>query len=206
MANSKKKCRHCKEYSLVESGITVPIGFFCSIAHAQLHGSAQSSKARASAEKKAKALHTKEQKAFRSQSMAAKESLKTAGDYIKEAQIAVNKYIRARDSGKPCISCGNLPAQKFGGTMDAGHYRSRGAAGHLRFNTFNIHSQCVRCNRYKSGNAVDYRLELINRIGVNLVDRLEADNEPKRFTIDYLKRVKRIFNKRARRVDKIRLN
>ena len=204
MANSKKKCRHCKEYSLVESGIHVPLGYFCGIEHAQLHGSAQSNKARATIEKKAASLQIKKQKALKSKIREAKESLKTAGDYIKEAQTAVNKYIRARDSGKPCISCGNLPAQKFGGTMDAGHYRSRGAAGHLRFNTLNIHSQCVRCNRYKSGNAVDYRLELIKRVGVNLVDRLEADNEPKRFNIDYLKRVKRIFNKRAKHVERIK--
>ena len=51
---------------------------------------------------------------------------------------------------------------------------------------------------------MDYRLELIKRVGVNLVDRLEADNEPKRFNIDYLKRVKRIFNKRAKHVERIK--
>ena len=189
---------------MVESGITVPLGFFCSIVHAQLHGSSKSKKDRAIAGKKSASLHAKKQKELKSKIRVAKESLKTAGDYIKEAQASVNKYIRARDSGKPCISCGNLPTQKFGGTMDAGHYRSRGAAGHLRFNTFNIHSQCVRCNRYNSGNAVDYRIELIKRIGVKLVDRLEADNEPKRFNIYYLKRVKRIFNNRAKHVERIK--
>jgi hypothetical protein len=127
-----------------------------------------------------------------------KQKLKTLSDYNKEAQAAVNAYIRARDFGKPCISCGSMPEQKRGGTMDAGHYRSRGAASHLRFNVLNIAGQCVRCNRYNSGNAVDFRIGLIERIGVELVEKLESDNEPRKFDVDYLKRVKRIFNKRAR--------
>ena len=86
--------------------------------------------------------------------------------------------------------------------MDAGHYRSRGSAGHLRYNVFNIHAQCVKCNRFGSGNAVDYRIELIKRIGLDRVERIENDNQYRKFTIDYLKRVKQIFNKRARYYEK----
>ena len=127
-----------------------------------------------------------------------KESLKTAGEYIKEAQAAVNKYIRMRDWGEPCISCGTPHKIKYGGYVDAGHYRSRGSASHLRFNLLNIHGQCVKCNRFNSGNAVDYRINLIDKIGIDNVNKLECDNKPRKFTIEYLNRVKKIFNKRAR--------
>ena len=82
--------------------------------------------------------------------------------------------------------------------MEAGHYRSRGSASHLRFNLFNIHLQCARCNRYLSGNVVEYRKELIKRIGLNRVEILENDNKPRKFDIEYLKRVKHIFTKRAK--------
>ena len=134
-----------------------------------------------------------------------KEALKSAGDYIKEAQVSINKYVRLRDKNKLCVSCGNDRDHKIGLSghrYDAGHYRSRGSAGHLRFNLLNIHKQCVKCNRENSGNVVEYRLELINRIGQDRVNKLETDNEPRKFTIDYLKRVKSIFNKKFRLYEK----
>lgn len=193
--NSRKKCKSCKEFVAAESGIKVPAGFFCSMDHAITFANEKQIKAR---ERQIAKVNADTKRKHR----ADKESLKTAGDYTKEAQASVNKYIRLRDYGKPCISCGNSPAQKYGGTIDAGHYRSRGAAGHLRFNTFNIHGQCVKCNRFNSGNAVDYRLKLIEKIGVDRVERLENDNAPRDFTIDYLKRIKKIFNKRARLQEK----
>lgn len=170
--------------------IKVPLGAFCDFVCASEYSMAKVAK-----EKKKKSnIETKQRK----------KALKTVGDYIKEAQASVNAFIRMRDHGKPCISCGSLPAQKLGGSIDAGHYRSRGAAGHLRFNVFNIHAQCVKCNRYGSGNAVDYRISLIKKIGLERVERLEHDNEPRRFTIEYLERVKKIFNKRTRIYKKIK--
>jgi hypothetical protein len=143
------------------------------------------------------------QKIYRSankkETRAAKEKLKTRSDFNKEAQIAFNRYIRARDMGKPCICCGRSQGDlKHGGAVDAGHYRSRGSAPALRFNLFNCHSQLAYCNRYLSGNVVGYRAGLIERIGLERVERLEADNSPRRFDTEYLQRVKRIFTNRAK--------
>lgn len=118
-----------------------------------------------------------------------------------EAQKEINGYIRARDEGKPCISCGSMSTD-----VDAGHYRSRGAARHLAFNTFNIHSQCKRCNRYLGGNYSEYRTGLIDRIGLERVERLENDNEVRRFDRDYLIRLKQVFAKRTRHLKKLRKN
>lgn len=127
------------------------------------------------------------------------EAFKTRGDWVKEAQTAFNAYIRARDMNKTCISSGKpLSSGGVGGGFDCGHYRSVGSAPNLRFNVFNAHGQSKHDNRYLSGNAVDYRIRLIQRIGLDRVERLESDNAPKNYTIADLKRIKKIFAKRAR--------
>lgn len=144
--------------------------------------------ARQLAEKKREALVSKQKKEERKADREKREQLKTRSDYIKEAQNAVNAYVRERDKEKGCISCGtSLLVDSVGGCFDAGHYRSRGAAAHLRFDADrNIHGQCKRCNRYLSGNVQDYRVGLIERIGIDAVVSLEADNEPRHWTKEQL--------------------
>lgn len=116
--------------------------------------------------------------------------LKTRSQWMKEAQIAFNAYIRARDQGKPCICCGKpLGTQQVGGGFDAGHYRSIGSAPHLRFDERNCHGQQKQCNRYGAGRAVDYRIGLIARIGIEAVESLESDNELRKFSIEELKQI-----------------
>ena len=192
---NKRRCLFCKEYFNVEDGVWLPVGFFCCFNHATEYAKKKNDKSK---EKKRK--HQKKTDKVK------RDKLKTARDLMPEAQAAFNKYIRARDSGGPCISCGRLPEHKGGGTIDAGHYRSRGAAPHMRFNVFNCHSQCVACNRYQSGNVVDYRINLIKKIGVERVERIENDNTPRKFDVEYLRRVKVIFNRRARNVLKRKTN
>ncbi|MGG5160444.1 recombination protein NinG [Citrobacter portucalensis] len=137
-----------------------------------------------------------------------KAAFKTKSQWDKEAQSAFNRYIRIRDEGKECVSCGNPLIGKSnyltGSAIDASHYRSRGAASHLKFNVFNVHSACTRCNRELSGNAVEYRIRLVDRIGLVRVERLESDNEPRRFDIPYLQRIKSIFTRKARQLEKRR--
>lgn len=191
MKPTNRRCSSCKKKVPAGEALTSSLRAFCS--YTCLTAYAKSDKGQ-------KAVQTAKKRELKER----KETLKTARDYIKEAQVAFNKYIRTRDLGKPCISCGNLPEQKLGGTMDAGHFRSTGSASHLRFNTLNCHAQCVTCNRYGSGMAVDYRISLIKKIGLEAVEKLECDNTPRRFTIDYLKRVKMIFSKKALLLAKLR--
>lgn len=141
-------------------------------------------------------------KSIRAETRKAKESIKRRSDWTKEAQVAVNAWVRHRDLGKPCISCGSMPAQKLGGTMDAGHYRSTGSAPHLRFLTTQIHAQCVKCNRHLSGNVADYRIGLIERIGQDKVDAIESDQTIRRYDVEYLKRLKSVFTRRLRQSKK----
>lgn len=134
-----------------------------------------------------------------------RERLKGKSEWNREAQSAVNKFIFWRDYGDPCIACGKpLNYGVRGGAVDASHYRSRGAAPWLRFNVFNNNAGCVHCNRDLSGNLIPYRINLIEKFGLHRVERIEHDNTVRKFDIEYLKRVKSIFTRRARHYEKLR--
>ena len=134
------------------------------------------------------------------------EKLKTRGDWIKEAQASFNAYIRARDAGMPCICCGRTGAgQVHGGEWDAGHYRSRGSAPHLRFDERNVHAQLKQCNRYASGNVAGYRAGLIERIGLETVEALEADQASRDYSIADLQEIKKTYAAKARELRKNQL-
>ena len=130
-----------------------------------------------------------------------KERLKTRSQWEKEAQTAFNAFIRARDADKPCICCGQpLSVGDVGGSYDCGHYRSTGSAPHLRFHEDNAHAQRKQCNRWGAGRAVDYRLGLIQRIGLERVEALEADQEPRKYTADELKALRDEYRRRLRKL------
>jgi hypothetical protein len=120
-----------------------------------------------------------------------KEKLKSRGDHLREAQQAFNEFIRWRDqlAGHACISSCR-PLDWSGNAVDAGHYRSVGSAPHLRFDERNCHAQSKQDNRFLSGNAVDYRIGLIARIGLAEVEALESDQSVKKYTVDDLKAIK----------------
>lgn len=122
-----------------------------------------------------------------------KEKLKSRADQLREAQAAVNEYVRLRDAHLPCISCDSTPNDNdlmTGSRWDAGHYRSVGACPELRFEPLNIHRQCVKCNRNLSGNAVEYRIRLVQRIGAEKVAWLEGLHAPCKYTVDEIKAIK----------------
>jgi hypothetical protein len=125
-----------------------------------------------------------------------KEAIKTRREWMQDAQKAFNAFVRERDKGKPCICCGKSlvgSGNGIGGDFDCGHYRSVGSAPHLRFDERNAHGQTKQCNRYGAGRAVDYRIGLIQRIGLAEVEALEADNEPRKYSIEELKQIKATY-------------
>ena len=119
-----------------------------------------------------------------------KAALKTIPDLIKEADRVFAAWVRERDrqAGHTCISSGQ-PLDWSGNQVDAGHYRSRGAASHLRYHPDNCHAQTKRENRFLAGNAIDYRMGLIQRIGLSRVEALEANNSPHKWQRDELLRI-----------------
>lgn len=130
------------------------------------------------------------------------EAMKGLPQLIREAQTAFNAYIRARDNGKPCISCGTpLNNEGHGGGFDAGHFRSRGAAPHLRFHEHNIAGQCKRCNRHMAGNVSAMRIGLIGRYGLEAVEALENDNSTHKWTRDELIAIRRHYIAKRKEIE-----
>ena len=99
-----------------------------------------------------------------------KEKLKTVQDLLKEAQI------------------------------NAGHYIASGKSKFLTFNEDNVHLQCEYCNTYLHANLVDYRINLINKIGIKKVQYLEENrHKVKKFTrselVDIIEKYKKKLKK-----------
>lgn len=134
-------------------------------------------------------------KAYDKKTRDLKQGIKKRADYEQEAQVAFNGFIRARDSEDNCISCG----RDNGCQYHAGHYISVGADIALRYNTLNCHKQCATCNNILSANLVRYRRQLVKKIGIAKVEWLEGPHDVNKYTIEDLKRIKRIFNKKAKR-------
>lgn len=143
-------------------------------------------------------------KAERNETRAKLEKLKTRSDYLKEAQQAFNAFVRVRDAGQPCISCGTDGGADAltGGYWDCGHYRSTGAAPHLRLIEANAAKQCKRCNRQLAGNAVAYRVGLVARIGLAAVEALESDNTIRRYTKEELIEIRDHYREARRELKK----
>ena len=131
-------------------------------------------------------LEKKRQTEWRREKKKRLDSLKSRSDWLKDAQKAFNAYIRKRDEGKGCISCGYQSA----GQYHAGHYRTVKAASHLRFNEDNCHLQCAQCNNFESANLIEYRISLVKKIGLERVEALENDNRVIKWTVDEIKEIR----------------
>ena len=138
-----------------------------------------------------------QKKEYKAVTKSLKAKAKTRSDWIREAQAAFNAYIRARDKRKPCISCDKPDNGQH--QRHASHFRSVGACSQLRFNTFNVHASCATCNSTLSGNLLEYRIRLVKKLGQERVDWLESQNKLVRYDIEYLAKLKKVFNKRARK-------
>lgn len=177
MANKKKRCKCCGDYGEAVEGVQTPKGWFIDYSHAIKH----------SIELSRKRTERLRAKAVRAQAVDAKNAAKRDRErrmevkplsyWMKRAQAAFNAWVRARDAGKPCISCGKYHQ----GQNHAGHYRPAGSNPELRFEPDNCHLQCSPCNSHLSGNLTAYRPALIAKIGLERVEWLEGPHEPKRY-------------------------
>lgn len=92
---------------------------------------------------------------------------KSRSQLLKLAQEIFNKWIRERDKDLPCISCGTFKE------LQAGHYVPQGKSAYLRFNEWNVNGECAGCNKFNTFHLVDYRKNLIKKIGEANVEWLE---------------------------------
>lgn len=162
-----KKCRICPEKFIPRNSLHI----CCSPSCAYKYATQQS-------ERKKKREEAEQRKAWNKR----KADVKPLKHWEDMTQRVVNDYVRERDRELPCMSCGTWDTVQW----EAGHYRSRGAASHLRYNEDNLAKQCHRCNCELSSNAIHYREGLIARIGLQRVVALESNNEPHRYTREEL--------------------
>ena len=73
----------------------------------------------------------------------------------------------------------------------------------MRFEPLNVHKQCSSCNNHLSGNLIEYRRELIGKIGIDRVEWIEGSHEPLKPTIDDLKEIKKKYTKMWRELDTV---
>lgn len=92
-----------------------------------------------------------------------------------KAQKIFNAYIRRRDSRDgffTCISCGkNKPVEQ----MHAGHYIPQKKSSLLRYNESNVNGECNYCNLFDEFHLINYRKNLIDKIGEDMVKYLEEN-------------------------------
>ena len=184
-----KKCRICRCTFTPISSMAIACSVQCAIDHSR----------KVAAQKEAR-VKREDRKSLRER----KAKLKTRREWIAEAQVVVNRVARLRDilAGRGCISCGARPDWRYGGSVDAGHFRSVGSAPHMRFYLPNIHLQCKRCNRDLGSNTVEYRKGLVERITINRVEEIESMQWTAKWSIEYLQRLKKVMNKKARRLER----
>jgi hypothetical protein len=178
-----KKCRICKRTYTPIRSMSIACSVPCAIEHSR----------KVAAQKDARSKRD-ERKSLRE----AIEKAKTRGTHLKELQTAFNAWIRARDAGHACISCGRYHK----GQWHAGHYRSVGSEPALRFEPDNVHLQCAPCNTHLSGNLIPYRVNLIKKIGLERVEWLESAHEPKKYLISEITQMKVLYRAEVRRLNR----
>jgi hypothetical protein len=128
----------------------------------------------------------------------AKQDLMTLSDYLKLTQQVFNKWINLRDKGLPCISCD----KPITGRVNASHFWNANNHYNVRFNEDNVHSSCITCNQFLSGNLLEYRTRLISKIGIERFNILEAESkETRKFTKDELKEIINIYKKKIKQLE-----
>lgn len=186
MALKQKVCKSCRNKFVPSRPMQSACSTACAIAIAERKREKQ-----AQQEEARKRRETRQQL----------ESMKGIPELIREADKAFCAFIRARDAGKPCICCGRSSSGwSRGGDWDAGHYRSRGAASHLRYHEDNCHSQLKQCNR-RAFDVASYRANLIGRIGLDRVETLENDNSPHKWTRDELIAIRRHYIAKRKEIE-----
>lgn len=123
-------------------------------------------------------------------------ALRTRKDHEALAKDAVQLYARLRDHLDGCISC-SKPAS-WQGIWHGSHFMQAGSRSATRFNLWNINKSCNQCNLFKGGAPAPYEISLIAKIGLEKVEWLKRQTQVVKYSVEYMQRIAKVFNKRAR--------
>ena len=160
MGVAKHKCCNCKKFFPAETMIKVTAGKFHSHECLIDYGLNKTDQVIKKAKVAKKKQHAKEKRDYRNKDI----------DIRKEAaKRECHKYINLRDKGNNCICCG----RPLISGVNAGHFHESGNNPLIRYDEDNIHSQSIYCNMYQGGDSGDYRPNLVKKIGIERVERLD---------------------------------
>lgn len=137
-----------------------------------------------------------------------RQGMKRLGQLRAEAQTEFNRFIRLRDrlAGHGCICCGqplDWKSTKPGGSVDAGHFVSRGSAPQLAFDERNVNAQDKGHNRPGGAERDEFRLGMVLRWGPAVVDELEGPSTPARLRHDDYRAIKAKYRAKANALQKV---
>ena len=190
----RRRCKICREWFHPRSFNE----WWCSPEHGATFGMQERDKQRQRDIQKAEAQRKEQTQAERRSLKIRKLAVKPLSYFHSKAQIAFNEFIRVRDNGHSCISCG----RNTGAKMNAGHYRTVGASKETRYDETNCHLQCEYCNSHLSGNIGEYKPRLIAKIGREAFDRLMGFHEPKKWTREELQDLAAHYRAKTRALKK----
>ncbi len=172
-----KKCAVCRKQFKQWNSLTKVCGVACAIVLVD-----RDKKKKATARKKV--------------DRAAKEALRPLSWHRKRMINAFNSFIRERDKDLPCISCG----RHHDGVYHSGHYLTTKARPWLAVHPANAGKQCFPCNVPLSGNVLEYRPRLIEKVGLEIVEYLENSHSDYVFTIDDMEEITKHYRKELKRL------
>lgn len=183
------KCKYCKQ-KVERLQIKIPqVCKDCVLEHFESNKDKILQKAKTSVKRKEKA-----------KTDAIKETLKTRTQKINDVKPIFQKYCRLRDADAPCISCG-----KHSKYYDGGHFFKAEVYSGVIFDENNVHKQCVNCNRDLYGNLIEYRINLIKKIGIDAVEQLEQKalkTREYKYSDDELKNIKEVYALKIKQLEK----
>lgn len=216
MAVSKRKCKQCKTFYPAESGLILPVGFFCTKEHAFQFANEKKEQGRKKLIRHKNQVKNKQAKEERQKikSDLLKVKRKNLKWQHKLTQKAFNKmrvleeifWFRQRGLEPECISCG----RPLGGDQwCCGHFKTLGAQSGLRYDPKNAYLQHNhRCNMNLSGDIEGtkttrgYKQGLKVRFGEkdgqSIIDYCESNTSPIKWNWEELEKMRLKFNSRAR--------
>ncbi len=110
-----------------------------------------------------------------------------------------SEWVRRREANfQGYIACFTCGKQEHWKEMNAGHYIHRDS---LDFEEININPQCVRCNKWLSGNSGVYAIKLIEVFGLKAFKNLEAKRcLIKKFNREELENLKKFYQKKLEKL------
>lgn len=83
----------------------------------------------------------------------------------------ISKYVRITE-GK-CYTCGVVKDYR---EMDCGHFLHKAKNSKLAYERKLLHCQCSRCNRYLSGNLLEYTIRMIKDYGLPQAEKWKQES------------------------------